>query len=37
LVWIANIYMSAFNRLRLDIKHENIAIAEHDSGPSSPK
>jgi len=27
LVWIANVYMSAFNRLRLDIKHENVAIA----------
>lgn len=28
LVWIANIYMSVFNRLRLDIKHEAIAIAQ---------
>jgi hypothetical protein len=27
LVWIANVYMSAFNRLRLDIKHENVLIA----------
>ena len=27
LVWMANIYMSLFNRLRLDIKHENVAIA----------
>ena len=27
LVWIANIYMSLFNRLRLDIKHENVTIA----------
>ncbi len=27
LVWIANVYMSIFNRLRLDIKHENVAIA----------
>jgi hypothetical protein len=27
LVWIANLYMSLFNRLRLDIKHENVAIA----------
>jgi hypothetical protein len=26
LVWIANIYMSVFNRLRLDIKHENAQI-----------
>jgi hypothetical protein len=28
LVWIANIYMGAFNRLRLEIKHENLTIAE---------
>jgi hypothetical protein len=27
LVWIANIYMSAFNHLRLEIKHENVTIA----------
>jgi hypothetical protein len=27
LVWVANIYMSFFNRLRLDIKHENVEIA----------
>lgn len=27
LVWIANSYMSLFNRLRLDIKHENVSIA----------
>jgi hypothetical protein len=27
LVWVANIYMSGFNRLRLEIKHENVAIA----------
>ena len=26
LVWVANVYMSAFNRLRLDIKHERVAI-----------
>jgi uncharacterized membrane protein len=26
LVWIANVYMSGFNRLRLEIKHENVAI-----------
>jgi hypothetical protein len=26
LVWIANIYMSIYNRLRLDIKREHIAI-----------
>ena len=27
LVWIANVYMSLFNRIRLDIKHENVVIA----------
>jgi hypothetical protein len=27
LVWVANIYMSFFGRLRLDIKHERIEIA----------
>ncbi len=27
LVWMANVYMSIFNRLRLDIKHENVVIA----------
>ena len=26
-VWIANFYMSLYNRLRLDIKHENVTIA----------
>ena len=43
LVWIANTYMSVFNRLRLDIKHENVAIAvdqtkvETESSPSLSK
>ena len=42
LVWIANIYMSLFNRLRLDIKHENVAIAVEqtilpDSSPQKAK
>ena len=27
LIWVANFYMSAFNRLRLEIKHENVEIA----------
>src|SRR3954447_13926314 len=27
LVWIANIYMSLFGHLRLNIKHERVAIA----------
>ena len=28
LVWVANIYMSIYNRLRLEIKHENVVIAK---------
>jgi hypothetical protein len=28
LVWTSNIYMSVFNRLRLEIKFENLTIAE---------
>jgi hypothetical protein len=31
LVWIANVYMSIFNRLRLDIKHENVVIATDEA------
>ncbi len=27
LVWVANVYMSLFGRLRLDIKHEIVDIA----------
>jgi hypothetical protein len=30
LVWVANMYMSLFGRLRLDIKHERVAIAEDE-------
>lgn len=43
LVWVANVYMSFFNRLRLDIKHENVAIeveqtkVDGDAAPSSKK
>jgi hypothetical protein len=32
LVWIANLYMSVFNRLRLEIKVDNLAIAEQTKG-----
>ena len=31
LVWVANIYMSSFNRLRLEIKHENVTIATDEA------
>ena len=27
LIWVANVYMSIYNRLRLEIKHENVVIA----------
>jgi len=30
LVWVANLYMSGFNRLRLEIKHENVTIAAEE-------
>ena len=30
LVWIANLYMSLFGRLRLDIKHERIEIEKDE-------
>ena len=34
-VWVANFYMSMYNRLRLDIKHENVTIAvEQESLPA---
>ncbi|HLI76601.1 MAG TPA: hypothetical protein VKV02_06610 [Acidobacteriaceae bacterium] len=36
LVWIANVYMNLYNRLRLDIKHENVAIAvEQEALPAT--
>ncbi len=28
LIWIANVYMSVFNRLRLEIKLENVTITK---------
>jgi len=31
LVWMANVYMGIFNRLRLDIKHENVSIATDEA------
>jgi hypothetical protein len=37
LVWVANQYMSVYNRLRLDIKHEHLEIEakqkEEESAP----
>ncbi len=42
LVWIANVYMNFYNRLRLDIKHENVTIAVEQealpaTSPQAPK
>jgi len=31
LVWIANVYMGAFGRLRLEIKHERLEIAKEET------
>ncbi len=31
LVWLANVQMSIFNRLRLDIKHEKVAIEKEET------
>ena len=31
LVYVANVYMSLYNRLRLDIKHENVSIAVEEA------
>jgi hypothetical protein len=36
LVWVANVYMSAFNRLRLDIKFENLTIEEQAKASRTP-
>jgi hypothetical protein len=36
LVWIANIYMGAFNRLRLEIKAETLSISEETKATGQP-
>ncbi len=35
LVWVANFYMNLYNRLRLEIKHENVTIAVEQEALSS--
>jgi hypothetical protein len=35
LVWVANQYMSIYNHLRLDIKHEQVQIQAEQKKPSS--
>jgi hypothetical protein len=32
LVWVANLYMSVYARLRLDIKKERIELSEREEG-----
>lgn len=39
LVWVANVYMTAFGRLRLDMKYQRVEIAvkeEELAAPSAP-
>jgi hypothetical protein len=36
-VWIANQYMSIYNRLRLDIKHEQVEIKADEQKVDSRK
>jgi hypothetical protein len=36
MVWIANVYMSVFNLLRLDIKEENVKIAVEQTALPTP-
>lgn len=36
LVLVANAYMSLYNRLRLDIKHENVVIAAEEKQTPQP-
>ena len=37
IVWIANIYMSAYGRLRLDIQHERVDIAADEKALQESK
>lgn len=37
LVWVANQYMSIYNRLRLDIKHEQVEIKAEEKKVQYPK
>jgi hypothetical protein len=37
LVWVANQYMSIYNRLRLDIKHEQVEIKAEEEMVDKPK
>jgi hypothetical protein len=37
LVWVANVYMSAFGRLRLEIKEERVHIAAAEAATQGPR
>jgi hypothetical protein len=37
LVWLANVYMSVFARLRLDIKRERVEIADREEERDAPE
>lgn len=37
LVWVANLYMSLFGRLRLDIRYERAEIGEEEQRLKSPR
>jgi hypothetical protein len=37
LVWVANVYMNIFSRVRLDIKRERVEIAEKENAISDPE
>jgi hypothetical protein len=37
LVWVANFYMAAFGRLRLELKHERLEIQKEERHLGSPK
>ena len=37
LVWVANLYMSLFGRLRLDIKRERVEIEAEEAAAAKPR
>jgi hypothetical protein len=37
LVWVANLYMSIFGRIRIDIKKEKTEIEALEKNPGKPK
>ena len=36
LVWVANVYMTAFGRLRLDMKYQRVEIAAKQEALGTP-